>query len=241
MVNKYKQILSFIVLFSIGGCLQGQENLLYEKTIKGYTGYVFKEFGISCKMPEKFINLDKYNVMLKIRRNKDKHIGSIYGPTFLSKDKECIAMYCAFPHRFSEEFSLPVYPRSQITAEIKTALGLYYFYDHPLNKNSSQFDFNNYVTTIADKKARKMFNADSVYIYEIPGADSIYFLNGPLEKMRENKYPYCTGVFISKNDRAAMDVKLFFTEKGKKNQENYINLLREKIWYDERPNKDSQK
>jgi hypothetical protein len=226
-----KLLFSFIIMFSTWGCLLGQEKLLYEKTMNGYTGYVLKEFNMVCKMPDKFINLDKYNVILKIRKDKDKHVANMYGPVFLSRDSDCIAMYCALPHRSSEQFASPVYPRSQITAEIKTALGLFYFYNHPLNKNSSPFDFNKHVTTVADKKARKMFNADSVYIYDIPGADSVYFLNRPLEKMREHKYPYCTGVFISKNDRAAMDVKLFFTEKGKKNKEKYINLLKKRIWY----------
>lgn len=226
-----KLLFSFIIVFSICDCLPGQEKLLYEETMKGYTAYVLKEFNMVCKMPEKFINLDQYNVMLKIRKDKDKHVGNLYGPVFLSSDSDCIAMYCALPHRSLEQFASPVYPRSQITAEIKTALGLYYSFGHSLNKDSSKFDFNEYVTTVAVKKARKMFNADSVYIYDIPGADSVYFLNGPLKKMREHKYPYCTGVFISKNDRAAMDVKLFFTEKGKKNKEKYINQLRKRIWY----------
>jgi hypothetical protein len=62
---------------------------------------------------------------------------------------------------------------------------LYYSYGHPLNNDSAKFDFNEYVTTVAGKKAREMFNADSIYIYDIPGADSVYFFDQSLEIMRK--------------------------------------------------------
>lgn len=176
----------------------------------------------------------------KIRKNKDKHAGSFHGSTFISNSKECIVMYPAFPQHISMEdakmrkkTARTVYPRSQINAEIQTAHGLYKGLGFPLNNNAKSFDFNKYVTCVSGKKAREMFNADSIYIYEIPGGDSVYVSDESLEKMRERKYPYCTSVFISKNDRAAMNIKIFLTKKGKKKEDEYIDMLSKQVWFDE--------
>jgi len=234
---RYELIL-FVILFS--GNLSAQKNYLKEKTLAAYSEYLSKEFGIACKIPVEFANLNKYNVMWKVRKEKDKHSGSMFGLTILSNNKECMVMYSAFPHHVSKEdaeerkkMALPVFPRSQITFEIKTALGLYYSYEHPLNNDSAKFDFNDYVTIVAGKAAREKFNADSIYIYDIPGADSVYFFDETLEKVRMRKYPYCTSMFISRNDRAAMDFRFFFTPKGKKKEDQYINMLNKHIWYED--------
>ena len=219
-----------------------------EKTFTAYSEYLSNKFGIVCMIPEKFANLNKYNVGWKVRKDKDKHSGNMYGLTLISGNKECIVMYSAFPHHVSKEDvemrkkkALPIYPRGRITFEIKTALGLYYSYGNPLNNDSAKFDFNDYVTIVAGKKAREMFNADSIYIYDIPGADSVYFFDESLEKMRKKKYPYCTSVFISKNDRASMDFKFFFTKKGKKIESEYIAMLSKQIWYEDDFESDKEK
>ncbi|MGV8090432.1 MAG: hypothetical protein AB2L24_01020 [Mangrovibacterium sp.] len=257
-MKSYKLIL-VVIAFSFSWNLFAQENLWYEKKLSAYTEYLFKEFGIDCKVPEKFTELNKYYVMWKVRKDPSKHTGNIYGPIFQSKNKECILMFPALPHYVSEEDikrgktyakierilnrdtstvepnvgNNNTFPRGQISGEIKTALGLYYSYAHPLNNDTTKFDFNDYVTIVAGKKAREMFNADSIYIYEIPGADSVYFFDESLEKMRKRKYPYCTSVFIRKDSRATIDFKLFLTKRGKKNEEKYIDLLSKQVWYDE--------
>lgn len=257
-MKNYSLTLVFVA-FSFSCNLFAQENLWYQKNLSDYTEYLSKEFGIDCSIPERLTNLDKYYVMWKVREEKDKHVGSIYGPIFQSKNKDCMLMYTAQPSYLSDEdvelfknramierllnrdtstiepivSTNRTIPRGQILAEIKTALGLYYSYAHPLNNNSTRFDFNDYVTIIAGKKAREMFNADSIYIYDIPSADSVYFFDKSLEKTRKEKYPYCTGVFISKDGRASMDFKLFLTKKGKKQEEKYINMLSKQVWYDE--------
>ncbi|WP_244262917.1 hypothetical protein [Tannerella forsythia] len=129
---------------------------------------------------------------------------------------------------------LPFYPRSQILNEIRTSLGLFNSPFNLLNKDAVRINFDDYVTIIAGKHARDMFNADSVYLYDLPHADSVYFFDESLEKMRKGKYPYCSGMFIYKRNRATMNVKFFYTEEGKKKQDEYIRLMSKHIWYDER-------
>ena len=256
---KYYKLTLVIVAFSFSWNLFAQENLWYQKNLPAYVEYLSKEFGIICNIPDGLKNLDKYYVLWKVREEQAKHTGSMYGPIFQTKNNSCILMYPALPHYFSEEdvelfkktamieriinkdttVSKPkaspnlTYPRGQTSAEIKTALGLYYSRGHPSNNDSVKIDLNDYVTIIAGKKAREMFNADTIYIYDIPSADSVYFFDSSLEKMRRRKYPYCTGVFISKDDRATMHFKLFFTKRAKKKEEKYINMLDKQIWYDQ--------
>ena len=248
-----------IVAFSFSLSLFAQEKLFYQRNLPDYTEYLSKEYGIICGIPERFTDLHKYYVIWKVREEKDKHTGGLYGPVFQSRDKGCLLIYTALPHYVSEEAaevfkttamierilnndtstSAPIvspyrsFPRGQISAEIKTALGLYYRPGHPSNNNSVKFDLNDYVTIIAGDKPREMFNADSIFIYDLPSADYVYFPDSSLEKMRKRKYPYCTGVFISKDGRATMYFKFFFTKRSKKKEEKYINMLDKQVWYDE--------
>ena len=124
--------------------------------------------------------------------------------------------------------------RSQITGEIRSALRLYFGHANPLNKDNVETRFNNYVTIIAGKKPYDMFNADSIFVYDLPNADSVYFFDESLEIIRKEKYPYCTGVFICKNGMATMNIKLFFTKKGEKKKNHYIEMLNKSIWYEDK-------
>ncbi len=242
---KGNYLLSFVfILFS--GNVFAQENLMYEKSFPDYAGWVSKKFGISANIPGKFNDLNQYYVIQRIR--EDKHAGSMYGPVFKSKDKNCIVMYPAVPQYFSEEdmetaknmtllnralnkdtsTAEPVirnlndnFPRSQITSELKAAIGLFNYFGKPLN-DSVSFNFNDYVTILSGKEAVESFNADSIFFYNIP-----------LEKAYEEKYTHCTGMVVCKKDRATMQFKFFFTTKGRKKEEEYIRLLSKQLWYEE--------
>ncbi len=233
--------LIIIIIIGFFSSLFSQDNLLYEKNFSAYQGYLTEKFGITCVIPEKFENLNQYYIMWKIRNNPEKHAGSMYGPIFLSADKECIIAYpallCDISAEYKEErkqIKLPFYPRSRISNEIRTSLGLFNSPSNPFNDDTTRVDFDDYVTIITGKRARDMFNADSVYLYDLPYADSVYFFDESLEKMRKGNYPYCSGMFIYKRNRATMNVKFFFTEEGKKKQDEYIRLMGKHIWYDER-------
>lgn len=235
-MKRYNLILFVVMLCS--GNLFAQENFLYEKTFVGYVGFVSKEYGITCKIPEKFTDLDQYFVIQRIR--EDREAGSMYGPIFQAKDKECIVEYpfSPWPWISPDELGLGIsrkdsYPRAQIIFELNAALGFPDYLQHrPSNdtiprinalRDTSHFVFDDYVTIIAGKKAREMFNADSIFCYNIP-----------LQKPYQKKYTYCTGMVLSKKDRASMYFKYFFTPKGKKKEDKYINLLSKQIWYNEK-------
>lgn len=243
-MKRYITLLLYIISFS--GSLLAQ-NDLYDRTFAGYAGYLSTQYGITCKMPEEFKDLNQYFVLHIIR--EEVNSGFLYGPIFQANDKECIVMYPALLIYISKEdielgrkmaifnrtlnndtSAIPEpkksggnhsFPRSHVTSEMKAAIGLFDYFGKPLH-DSVSFDFNEHVTIIAGKKARKMFNADSIYIYNLP-----------LEEPYQEKYTHRIGMVISKKDRATMIFKLFFTPKGKKKEDEYIELLSREIWYEE--------
>lgn len=251
-----KQKLLIIICF-ISLNIQAQENNLYEKEFLAYSEYLLNQFGIKCLSPKEFSEMGQYFELWKVSPDPAKHIGNAYGPLFLSPNKDCLIMYSARPHYMTKKdieiaktYAIiervlnndttnierdpgkrEIYPRSQITGEITTALGLYYHPQSPLNTDSAQFNFNDFVTIISGKKAKEIFNADSIYIYDLPNADSGYFFDEKLEKLRKRNYSDCTGVFVFKNRRAVMEVKLLFTEKGRMKKNDYIENLSNQIWY----------
>ena len=183
-MNSLKSILAGIVvsvscIMVAAGPLYAQQNLWYEKNWAAYTNYVSTTFGISTSMPEQFVDLDQYYLMRPVRKNRS--VGSMYGPVFQTKDKECIVMYPTLPEYTSKEdeetykktalinrrlagdtstveprvATNSTYPRNQITAEVKAASGLFDNSGKPLN-DSVRFDFNDHVTIIAGKKAKEM-------------------------------------------------------------------------------------
>lgn len=238
-MNKITLIVVIYVL-----CIQdvlAQENLWYDKTLSSYSEYLVDEFGIRFKSLGEFEDLNQYYILWSAKDKSDKGgVGCIYGPIFLSKKKDCIIMFDAQPNYISNKekerrgIINSNFHRSQITGEIRNNLGLYFGHGNPLNKNSVETRFNDYVTIIAGKKPREMFNADSIFVYDLPNADSVHFFDESLERMRKEKYPYCTGMFITKNDRATMDIKLFFTKKGEKKKNQYVEMLYKSIWYDDK-------
>jgi len=215
-------IIALIATLFICYNLYSQDKGFYEKSFPAFTNYFHENYGIICKEPANVSNLNIYNTIWIVRKGaSERSTATLLGPILQSNDKDCLFAYPCTNIRF--------FPINQINAEVASGIGA--FDRHGYFIDTSKFDCYDYATVITDKKAREMFNADTLYIYDIPNADSSYFLNKELEKMQKENYPYCTGVVICKKGRIAMEMKLFFTEKGKIKEDEYINMLNKQIWY----------
>jgi|GEM_PF-875765 len=214
---------------------QGKENNPYEKTFEAYSNYIFENDGIKCTHSEELIDLQEYFVVQPIR--KDRRVGAMYGPVFQTPDENCIIQYpaLAWPLRFMKEEKVGDFSyKSQLVYEIKAALG-YPDYIIPQRKttdivtrirpvlqDTASIDFNSYVTTIVGKDVNEKFNADTIYVYDIP-----------LQEPFKNKYTYCTGLVIAKEGHASMNFKFYFTVEGKAAERKYLDYLDKQIWYAE--------
>lgn len=115
--------------------------------------------------------------------------------------------------------------------EMKRAPG--YFTNHQRTSGMmfTLEDFNTYVKVYTGKKVRRWFNADSVYVYALPGIN--VFSRGPGVSMEPalKPYVYCTGMIIFREGRAGVPLKLFFTNEGKRNEQKYLRMLPKMVWY----------
>ena|SRR5690606_21177879 len=234
-----KQTLIYLILSVFSFSLWAQENIPYEKTFEAYSNYIFENDGIECKPSKELVDLQEYFVVQPIR--DDRGVGAMYGPVFQTPDGNCIIQYPS--SAWAWPWDLQGNPKAeakylsytgQIVREIKAALGYPDYITPPTkSKNSvpmivtpvydtTSIDFNTYVTTIIGKDVKERFNADTVYIYDIP-----------LEEPFKNKYTYCTGLVIAKEGRASMNFKFFFTEEGKAAERKYLDYLDKQIWYAE--------
>lgn len=108
--------------------------------------------------------------------------------------------------------------RLRISSELGTVYGYCDELARPLPGKT--FPFDEYVSVLPEKTARKWFNADSVFVYDLPVDD-------PFQSI----YNHCTGVVITRKDKTSFVLKLYFTDKGKKNEKRYFRSLRKTIWY----------
>jgi len=212
------------------------------RTFPEYAEVLNERFGISLTMPPNFTDQKQ---LIKWRIHQKRNIGFVYTPVLRSKDKQCLILYPLVPPVADRVGDTPFYtarerkemeelmkndsatfktlnwkvgiPRSLVYHDIKAALNI----DH-----RAWIDPNEHITILVGKEVRSQFNADSVFIYDIP-----------MDRPYEEKYVHCTGLVISKANRPVMFLKWFFTDKGKKKEKEYLDLFKGSIWYGDAPEK----
>ena len=195
----------------------------YKKDFLSYQNYLKEQYGISIAPVDQYKDLKRYYILWATKDTppqKYSHysVNDWLGPVCQSKDKNCMLMFSADPFAHTN-------PRNTIEEEISNQIGVIY--------ETMHCDYNDCLTLISGEKAQELFNADSVYVYDLPKGSAVKIWDIPLDRIRRNKYPYCSGIYIYKKNRAVMGAKLFFTEEGKKKQNEYIEALSHSIWYDE--------
>ena len=244
-MNYIKRICIIIVFVCASNGIFAQAGPI---TFTEYSNNVYKQFNINCKIPKNFIDLKQIEIW---RIRHDRPSGMVFNPMIQSKNQECILMYPKILFNIESErekdFSKFVAAidrsmsknkpeinnndptnakaaRSNITYQLRTALGQVDKYGSIIK--DSLFVFNKYVHIISGKKVSKSFNADSIFIYDIP-----------LENPYKDRYVFCTGMAIIKIHQPHINVFWLFTEEGEKNKHKYFKMLSKNIWYNEISNK----
>lgn len=183
-----------------------------QTSFKFFSRYASKVYDVKYKKPKGFIDLD-------IKTVEALYLGetntvSLHSSVFRSRDNNCIVMYpyAFFFNLYNFSFST----KATINSEIERMLGL--VDDDVQRKND--IDFNKYVKVLTDKDARKYFNADSVFVADMP-------IREPYKEI----YKYCIGLYVCKRDRPKLFFKIFLTEKGKEEEDKYLKKLYKRVWY----------
>lgn len=175
-----------------------------------YSRFVSKVFGISWNKPKGFTDLhtDKY-----WKPNNSKTSTLHYNFLFRSEEGDCIVMY---PDISTLYFPLQA-PKTLDTKHLIAG-------DLGLSGQSEEVEHGmekRQVVTLKCENSKKcIFNADTVYI-----------CNLPLAIPYDGKYAHCTGIYVCKKNRPALYFKCFFTNEGEKKKSEYIRRLSKAVGY----------
>lgn len=210
----------FGFLFCIGLIILPGKAQKTDYAFQLYATYVSEALDISWKRPRNFHVMQQGDKdwWTPADRKKIGDLGFIYEIMLQSKDGNCVILYPRMELlliSFNAKDS--VFARRTLVAEMNVAL------KQKDIKTGGQHDisnFNEYVIVFHDKEAKKRFNADTVYIANIP-----------LQTPFHGNYTYCTGIYVVKKGRPCILLKCFFTEEGKRKENKYLQKLFRSIKY----------
>jgi hypothetical protein len=148
---------------------------------------------IQCDPPIGFNNLN----VVQFWGSGNSPAGRILCGVFESGDRQCKVLYNLFP----------TYPGCAC-------------YTHR-DKMRLEGISNDCLRILPTEEAQTRFNADSIFLYDIPMAT---FEN-------DEKFTHCTKMVITRQDRPELEFIWYFTDKGKKEEEKYMQEINKRIWY----------
>ena len=86
----------------------------------------------------------------------------------------------------------------------------------------SDIDFDDYVTVTSGREARRRFNADSVFVFEVPIES---------QHWDGEDYTHCISMYLSRKDRAYLGFVWLFTDEGYKRRQKYMDALEGNVAY----------
>ena len=216
-----KKIVVFFSIICLSVCAHGQIYRPYTHH-RNIPDSVEKIFNIKYQIPNSFNFLDTLIVWII----KDTiGPGFFYAPVMQSVDKECMLLYAASPwyvpdYEFIESCRCPdkSFFRGKNLAHRNTMMG-----DLEALLDTRDFNPDDYISTLPNRKARKWFNADSAFTFQVSKPKMI------LDKY----YGHCTRLFLSRKDRPFMMFVLYFSDRGEKRKYKYLSELKKNIWYHE--------
>jgi len=194
--------------FSIGLCLyvilNGTPVCAQDLVYKGLDS-IETILNIKYKIPKGFNNL---NIFQSWTPNTPAMWNTLCC-VFESGDKQCKVLYNVLPS--CPEYNLVTY-REKMWREFNSML------------NSKDFVLDDYLRILSTEEARKRFNADSIFLYNVPKT--------MFDKCDE-KFTHCTRMVITRQNRPILDLVWYFTDAGKKKEEKYMQKINKHIWYND--------
>ncbi|WP_279120680.1 hypothetical protein [Bacteroides acidifaciens] len=195
---------------------------LAKKKFTDYADRNVEHMGILCKKLKGFkFEVPQLPFLQLFWTQGRNYIGSVYEATALSKDGNCLILYPNMNLMEIETMSnqvfrrfpwseRPTLAREQVTRELQDALRL---------QSLSDSIFSSHVVTMSGGDVVP-FNADTVFVAQLS-----------LHKPYRDKYEYATGIYVWKEARRSMVFHLFFTEEGKRHEENILSKLYKSVTY----------
>ena len=222
-----KVVLNFILCFFI-------VNNIHSQSFDRFSAQIMDTlYSIDCKLPKDFIDLKTNAIFHSYDKNADflaRVLGMSYCPVIQSLDEHCMVMY--YPSYLlkkhldlgklisGKEKNRNIQHRNQMNSNLKVIAG------------SDVYKFDKYVTIWSQDRSRSIFNADSVFTFNIPV---------PSKQPYKEIYTKSMAMYITKYDRAYIAIIWFFTKNGYKNRQKYIDAFCKTIWYKDEWTPDEEK
>lgn len=217
-------IVFFIILLFASTDISAQR-----KFFKEYRSECARRFGIEIIKPKGFKTIDK---MIPFKVNEGRSIGSFYRVALESKDKDCLILYPFFIENRPRDIA-----KNMAYGEVMAALNLAPEEDDEMgpnlvngkfvlsrrktsrNKEMAKLDTARYIRVISEEDMGNYFNADTVYVYDIP-----------LLKPYKGIYKECIGINMVKEGHPFGMIKVLLAE-GCDAKDKYMKQLFKSIRY----------
>lgn len=199
------------------------------KFFKEYRSECARRFDIEIIKPKGFKTIDK---MIPFKVNEGRSIGSFYRVALESKDKDCLILYPFFIENRPRDIA-----KNMAYGEVMAALNLAPEEDDEMepnlvngkfvlsrrktsrNKEMAKLDTARYIRVISEEDMGNYFNADTVYVYDIP-----------LLKPYKGIYKECIGINMVKEGHPFGMIKVLLAE-GCDAKDKYMKQLFKSIRY----------
>jgi hypothetical protein len=161
-------------------------------------------FHIKYEIPKSFKNINIFQIWTP----NTPAMWNTLCCVFESKDKQCKVLYNVLPSCPEYNF---ITHRDKMWREFNSML------------NTKDFILDNYLRVLPIEEAKKRFNADSIFLYNVPTA---------IDK-DEEKFSHCTRMIITRQNRPILDLVWYFTDNGKKKEKKYLQKINKRIWYND--------
>lgn len=221
-----KRTIFCLLILSVSLSMSGQfsEPVDYDKqTFASYAEMVYKISNIYLKPLAGFKDTERYETMWGATElGPSRQCAADWaGPTFLSKNEDCLIMYARFPTEFTS-------PRGEAQWEISSNL----------YAKGIKIDISDYLSVEPILKTTKgATETDSVFVYVIPKPEDVFLtndvVNEPLEAFRKEHLSHCIGIIVQRKGTTVMHFKVLFSEKGFRQKDKYIKKILKNIRFEE--------
>lgn len=219
-----------IVMFCIILLGTSSDTFAQKKLFKEYRSECVQRFDIEIIKPKGFKTIGK---MVPFKVNEGRSIGSFYRVALESRNKDCLILYPFFIENRPRDIA-----KNMAYGEVKAALNLVPEEDDGMrmnlvdgkfvlerskktsrNQEEIKLDTARYMRVIAEEDMENYFNADTVYVYDVP-----------LLKPYKGIYKECIGINMVKEGHPFGMIKVLLAD-GCDAKDKYMKQLFKSIRY----------
>lgn len=222
----------FIFLISLlcGECLTSQAQTTY---IDSLLHSKLHNYGIELSLPVDYTANNCKTIWGP--NNAQKHYLGVFDIAALSPDKNCMILYPEFLFRLLHEGEDSADGRLRyIAREILEGTNLLDEEYRYTDRRGPLFWVEDNISTVSGQWVNKTFNADRIFIYELPLINSVFNVNIGAFPTSIDSFHHLIRIYFTKKEGAYCDLLMLLTVDGMDDVERYLSDLKGHIRFDDK-------